>query len=100
MATAHDMLKKNAPKASTSKCTPEYSTPNCHQNKCYQCNGLEQCQTMQHCKSKKLDAVMSFFFIFFYRSLVTQLAAPKIPEGERVDFDVCPRINVMTAAQA
>lgn len=27
--------------------------------------------------------------VLFYRSLVTQLAAPKIPEGERVDFDVC-----------
>lgn len=56
------MLKKNVPKVSTSKCTSEYSTPNCHQNKCYHCNGLEQCQTMQHCKLKKLDAVMSFFF--------------------------------------
>lgn len=63
MTTAHDMLKKNVPKVSTSKCTPEYSTPNCHQNKCYHCNGLEQCQTMQHCKLKKLDAVMSFFFL-------------------------------------
>lgn len=30
-----------------------------------------------------------FTFMFFYRPLVTQLAAPKIPEGERVDFDVC-----------
>lgn len=28
-------------------------------------------------------------FMLFYRPLVTQLAAPKIPEGERVDFDVC-----------
>lgn len=27
--------------------------------------------------------------MLFYRPLVTQLAAPKIPEGERVDFDVC-----------
>uniref|UniRef100_A0A667XJF7 Troponin T, slow skeletal muscle n=1 Tax=Myripristis murdjan TaxID=586833 RepID=A0A667XJF7_9TELE len=26
-------------------------------------------------------------FTFFHRPLVTQLAAPKIPEGERVDFD-------------
>uniref|UniRef100_A0A8C9XRH0 Troponin T, slow skeletal muscle n=1 Tax=Sander lucioperca TaxID=283035 RepID=A0A8C9XRH0_SANLU len=26
-------------------------------------------------------------FMLFYRPLVTQLAAPKIPEGERVDFD-------------
>ena len=27
--------------------------------------------------------------LLFYRPVVTQLAAPKIPEGERVDFDVC-----------
>lgn len=27
--------------------------------------------------------------MLFYRPLVTQLAPPKIPEGERVDFDVC-----------
>lgn len=29
-----------------------------------------------------------YVLILFYRP-VTQLAAPKIPEGERVDFDVC-----------
>ena len=33
--------------------------------------------------------MFSFVLVLFYRSVVTQLAAPKIPEGERVDFDVC-----------
>lgn len=30
-----------------------------------------------------------FAFMLFHRPMTTQLAAPKIPEGERVDFDVC-----------
>lgn len=83
---ACDTLKKNVPKECTSKRTTEQLIHNCHRNTCFHCDGLNQHQTMQHCKFSN-----SIFFFFFDRSLVTQLAAPKIPEGERVDFDVCVR---------
>lgn len=34
------------------------------------------------------------FDVVVYRPMVPQLAPPKIPEGERVDFDVSGRIKV------
>lgn len=42
---------------------------------------------------------IKYAFVLFYRSLVTQLAAPKIPEGERVDFDVGSFKIVVNTAQ-
>lgn len=39
--------------------------------------------------SKNQSITNQYAFMWFYRPLMTQLGAPKIPEGERVDFDVC-----------
>lgn len=43
--------------------------------------------------SKKQSIANQYAFMWFYRPL-TQLGAPKIPEGERVDFDVSALISL------
>uniref|UniRef100_A0A3B3Q6D8 Troponin T, slow skeletal muscle n=1 Tax=Paramormyrops kingsleyae TaxID=1676925 RepID=A0A3B3Q6D8_9TELE len=45
------------------------------------------CMNMIECAAPITPSLFFFLFHFLHRPMVPQLAAPKIPEGERVDFD-------------